>query len=194
MAVLTVSRQKGSLGFEIACATANRMGYRLVLQEVINLAAQRAGSPEVALAAIDELGLLKINPSAEACLAYAKAIRQVLHEFAAEDNIIIIGRGGQVALHDWPNALHLQVVAPLPLRVQRVAKGQDIRPEHALAQIKASDHFRTVYLKRFFNLRWDDTSAYDLVLNTAQISFSACVDLLCNLLSAHSNSPPAPEQ
>jgi cytidylate kinase len=194
MAVLTVSRQKGSLGFEIACATADRMGYRLVLQEVINLAAQRAGSPEVALAAIDELGLLKFSPSPEACQAYAEAIRQVLHEFAAEDNIIIIGRGGQVALQDWPNAIHLHVVAPLSLRVQRLAERLDIRPEHALAQIKASDHFRSIYLKRFFKLRWDENEAYDLILNTSKISFSECVDLLCNLLRAHSNTPPAPEQ
>ena len=53
MAVITLSREMGSLGDDIARAVAARLGLRLVGRELINRAAKEAGAPEVALAEID---------------------------------------------------------------------------------------------------------------------------------------------
>ncbi len=49
MAVITVSRQLGSHGGEIAARVAEALGYRFVDREVIRQAAQKAGVPEIAL-------------------------------------------------------------------------------------------------------------------------------------------------
>jgi hypothetical protein len=62
MAVITISRQMGSLGREISEEIARSLNYRVVWREVINEAAKRAGAPDVALATIDELDLLGIRP------------------------------------------------------------------------------------------------------------------------------------
>ena len=73
----------GSLGDPIARQVAEvRLGYRLVWREVINQAALRAGVPEVALATIDELGLLGVKPTAEAQAAYLEAMQQMMEELA----------------------------------------------------------------------------------------------------------------
>jgi cytidylate kinase len=116
MAVMTISRQMGSLGSEIARLVAERLGYRLVWRELINQAARRSGAPEAALAAIDELGLLDMCPSPRACRAYRAAVKQVIDELAAEGNCVILGRAGQVLLKGVPGCLHVRLIAPVPTR------------------------------------------------------------------------------
>jgi hypothetical protein len=53
MAVITLSRQLGSHGEEIATRVAEELGLRLVDAETINRAAQKAGVPQIALAELE---------------------------------------------------------------------------------------------------------------------------------------------
>ena len=74
MSAITISRQMGSRGRQIAFIVAETLGFTLVWRELINEAARRTGTPEVALAAIDELGLLGICPIPESlpCLSSSR--------------------------------------------------------------------------------------------------------------------------
>jgi len=56
MRVITVSRQLGSHGDEIAAGVAQALGLRLIDVETINRAAQQAGVPEIALAELEQEG------------------------------------------------------------------------------------------------------------------------------------------
>lgn len=179
MAVITISRQMGSLGFEIGNLVSDRLGYRIVWRELINEAAQRSGAPDVALAVIDELGLLGVTPSAKNSLAYLEAVRSVVLELASKGNVVMIGRAGQRILAGYPGTLHIRLIAPVDLRIQRIAKQQDIPIEAARAQIEASDQHRRQYLKRYYQADWEDPSLYDLVINTGRISSSEACELIC---------------
>jgi cytidylate kinase len=167
---VTISRQTGSLGFEIAKLAASQLGFTLVWREVINKAALRAGSPEAALAAIDDLGLLGICPSPEACLAYRQAVEATLNEYADQGRYIIIGRAGQIILKDRPDCRHIRISAPIEVRIQRLATRYSIPSEAARAQVEASDRYRKNYMKRFYNTRWDNPDLYDLTINTGRLS------------------------
>ena len=90
MSTITISRQMGSLGCEVAQLVAEELSYRLVWRDLINQAAIRAGTPEMALADIDELGLLDISPSPKAKLAYRQAVQQVMQELAKENNRLVV--------------------------------------------------------------------------------------------------------
>ncbi len=183
MAAITVSRQLGSLGFEVAQTAADLLGFRLVWRDVINQAARISGSPEAALAVIDDLGLLGICPSPEACQAYRQAVQQIMQELADQGNVVIIGRAGQMILSGWLEVLHVQVIAPRPLRIERVAARQEISPESAMAQVEASDRRRRNYIKRFYNVQWDDPNLYDLVINTAHLAPTAAAQLIAYSLT-----------
>jgi cytidylate kinase len=180
---ITISRQLGSLGYAVAQAVAERLGYRLVWRELINQAALRAGAPEAALAMIDELGLLGECASPQACLAYCEAVKQVLDEMASQGRVVILGRAGQVILHDTPHTFHIRLIAPLQVRAQRVASRESISLECALARIQASDRNRRNYLKRFYQANWNDPELYDLVINTAHIPVAAAAALICQALT-----------
>jgi cytidylate kinase len=158
------------------------LGYRVIWREVINQAARRAGAPEAALAAIDELGLLGICPAPEACLAYRKAVEQVVHELAVQGQVIIVGRAGQVILGGEPRVLHVRVIAPVEIRAARVAQRHHIGMQAAIAQVETSDRFRQNYLKRFYNVRWDMPELYNLVINTAQVDPAAAADIIAHTL------------
>jgi cytidylate kinase len=182
MGVITISRQLGSLGDEVAQATAKRLNYPVICRELINQAAKRARVPEVALATIDDLGLFGLHPSPEARTAYHHAVQALMEELSTEGNVIIIGRAGQVILSGHPNVLHVQVIAPALLRAQRISHNLGISLEAAQAQIKASDRSRRDYLCRCYHARWDDPELYDLVINTARLNPDAAACLICQAL------------
>ncbi len=180
---VTISRQMGSLGGEVARLAARRLGYRFVWREVINTAASQAGAPDAALAAIDELGLLSICPSPEDCQAYRQAVQRIMEELASQGHVVILGRAGQIILHGHPRVLHVRVVAPAQVRIERLAVRQNIPLKCALEQVKASDRYRRNYLKRFYSVQWNDPELYDVVINTERLNATAAADLISQALA-----------
>jgi cytidylate kinase len=179
MAVITLSREMGSRGDDVARTVAERLGLRLVGRELINRAAKEAGAPEVALAEIDELGLLGVKPSAAALRLYREKVTAVIHELAAAGDVLLIGRGGQVVLADRADVLHVRIIAPRAMRLALVQARCRVSAEVAGARIDASDAARTGFLKRHFGVRGDEAHLYDLVINMAHVDAPAAVDLVC---------------
>jgi cytidylate kinase len=179
MAVITISRQLGSLGSTLGRQVADRLGYRVVHRELINQAANLAGAPDMALATIDELGLLGIEPDETQQRAYLEAVQQVILNLADEGNVIIVGRAGQAILQKYSHVIHLRIVAPLLTRIQRIVKAHSISPQSAKAQIEDSDRYRASYLRRFYNIRWNDPSIYHLVINTGHLSLETSAEVVC---------------
>jgi cytidylate kinase len=184
MAVITVSRQLGSLGCDIADSVAQRLGYRMVWRELINQAARQARTPEMALEMIDELGLLGLRPSLSTEKAYLDAVRELIEELASAGNVLIVGRGGQSVLRGWPNTLHVRLIAPLDMRVQRLVERQAITPEAALAQIRASDRRRKRFVEHAYHVDWGDPDLYDLVINTAFVDVAQSTSLICHAVNS----------
>lgn len=178
MATITISRQMGSLGSRVARETADQLGYRLLWRELINQAAKRSGTPEMALAAMDELGLLNIRTSNRAIQAYRVALEQVVLEQAQEGNVVIVGRAGQAILGSRPDVLHVRVIAPLLLRAERQAVQAGVSWDSALAQVEASDLHRARFLRRFYQVKLDDPLLYHLVINTGNLSVSQAAGLI----------------
>lgn len=183
MDVITISRQLGSMGSEVAKEVSRRLGFRLVWRDLINQAAIRAGAPEVALATIDDLGLLGISPTASVQRAYISAVHTVMEELANEGKVVVVGRAGQMILRGHPNVLHVKIIAPVELRISRIAKKQGIVLDAARAQVEASDASRRKYLKRYYGVNWEDSNLYDLTINTVRLNVNAASELICVCLA-----------
>jgi len=188
MPVITLSRELGSLGDDVAVAVAQRLGLRLVGRELINRAAQAAGAPEIALAEIDELGLLGVKPSRAAMRLYAEKVADVIRELAAQGDVLLVGRGGQGVLAGRPDVLRVRVIAPRPMRVRLVQERCRVSAEAASARVEATDRARAAYLWRTHRIRPDAPEHYDLVINMAHLSVMAAAEILCaaaRLTEAH---------
>ncbi len=176
--VVTISRQRGSLGMETGQRLAQLLDWRLAGRDLINQAARACGLPEMALAVIDELGLLGVRPDAAAQAAYLQAVEGVMRDLAGAGEVVIVGRGGQMALRGFAGALHVRVIAPLEVRAARLAERYRISIQAATAQARASDRARARYLRQYYAARIDDTLLYDLVINTAQVNVEQAARLL----------------
>lgn len=181
MPVITLSRELGSRGDDIAAGVAARLRLRLVGRDLINEAARQAGVPEVALAEIDELGLLGVKPSREAMRLYRLTAEQIIHARADEGNVILVGRGSQIALAGRPGILHLRIIAPLADRIHCLQERSGVAAEAAAARIATSDRMRADYLLRHYGTRWDAPENYDLIINTSRLSVETVIALICHV-------------
>ncbi len=219
MAIVTLSRQLGAGGSEIAAGVAKALGLRIIDREAIDCAAMEAGVPEIAL---HELGYegrrgliqrildaLKTSPAIPSIVEmerresvlpitmtprgiftpampllsaamedYVRIVGMVILNIAKEGNVLIIGRGSQVLLKDNPEALHVEVIAPLPRRVEKLMRTEGITQREAMQRILASDQARAEYLRRYYGVNWLDPQLYDLVINTGRISIQTAVQLV----------------
>ncbi len=100
MTVITISRQYASGGDEIARQLCDRLGYRFLDKDLMASLGAQAGS--VAL------------------------VQNFIRATHGQGGAVILGRGGQVALRDMPDVLHVRVVAPLEIRIRRVQEQRRI--------------------------------------------------------------------
>lgn len=185
MTVITLSREMGACGDDVAALVAERLGLRRVGREIINRAAQEAGAGEAALAEIDELGLLGVKPSAAALKLYHEKVLAAIEEQARQGNVLLVGRGGQVVLAERRDVLHVRIFAPRALRCAIVASRCGVSPEAAAARVDAADHARATFHKRTYGVRWDDPALYDLVINMAHFTVSTAAETIIAAAKAH---------
>lgn len=178
MSSITISRQMSSHGDELALELAQQLGWRTVSRELINRAALAAGAPQVALAELDELGLLGLHPSPKEWRAYQSQVERIIRELADEGKVVIMGRGGQVVLRDRPDVLHVRVVAPLESRVNWLQQEKHMSAAAAQACLLQSDKNRAGYLKRSYHVDPNDPILYHLIINTGLLGLPQAVRLV----------------
>jgi cytidylate kinase len=171
--VYTISRQYGSGGSKLAIKLAEISGYPLVWRELINQAAIKIGAPDMALAVIDELGLLGIYPDDDTNVKFRDAISQVVIEIADKGNVVIVGRGSQIILKGFPNCLHLKIIAGMDTRIKNVQLSKNVNEKAAKAQIDKFDQNRQNFVKKFYQEDWNDPSLYDLTINTDHLDLDS---------------------
>lgn len=179
--IYTISRQYGSGGSTLAIKLAELSGYQLVWRELINQAALKIGSPDMALAVIDELGLLGIYPDDETYSKFKQAISQVVIEIADKGNVIIVGRASQLILKGFPNCLHLKIIAGLETRIKNIQLSKKVNEKAATAQIKKSDRYRRNFIKKFYQEDWNNPSLYDLTINTDHLDLDSIANWIIKL-------------
>jgi len=105
--------------------------------------------------------------------SYLVGLESVIKELARSQSIVIRGRGSQFILKGYPNALHVLVVAPPELRVNRIMNSLNLDEEAARKEVARFDSSRREFTKRYFKAELEDPLHYDFVINTDHISFES---------------------
>jgi cytidylate kinase len=178
MAIITISRQIGSFGDEIAKATADTLGYQYIEKVQISEILSKCG---FSISDIDKYDEKK--PSVWQTLSmqkelFAHYIQAAVYELAARINVVIVGRGGQVILKDIPGALHVRVIAPFATRVSRLMEQRGYDEKSAQRIIRQSDRDSSGYLSTYFDTSLNDSDLYDLVINTRTMTVDESVEMI----------------
>ncbi len=186
--VITISRQVGSGGDEIALKVSEILGYAVFDKNLMVDVAKSIGLSEEEIADFSEdtyriksfvdTILLRKTPSTISPTAargnldeerYLSAIQAVIRNVANRGKTVIVGRGGQAILKNKPSVLHVRIVAPKAVRVKRIMDKGGLSEEAALRLIEDSDKTAAEYLRRFYGVDWADPLIYDMILNTGKM-------------------------
>ena len=178
MSVITISRQLGSLGTEIAEAVANRLNYQYVDKEKIGRALADCGLPKIEIEKLDEKKPAFWDSWVTDRKKFFHYIQRVILDFAQKNNVVILGRGGQILLKGVPGVLNVRIIAPLDVRIRRIKEQDGVDEMQAVRRLKRNDQDSGGFIRSFFNVDWEDSSLYDLVINTQKLSLDTGMKLI----------------
>ncbi|MBA2394960.1 MAG: cytidylate kinase-like family protein [Ktedonobacteraceae bacterium] len=201
MRAITISREYGSGGGEVAQRLAKRLQWQLVDHEIVVRVAQELGvsveeaeerdeyAEGVASRILSSLQAIQPTIFAVAPLPvmvnapnYQEALKRVVEGSIASEHVVIVGRGSQVLLGQHRDVLHVRIVAPLEQRIAYVMRRENINRDDARTRIQIKDQDRMRYLQTAYHQNSEDAVLYDITVNTAVLSLNQIVDLIALVL------------
>ena len=180
MAVVTISRQTGSSGDEIAVLLAKKLKYELIDDEKIHSLAE--GCDDEYKDACSAYEIEKFHGFFERLSfnrpAYKSLFESLNLELAGRDNVILLGRGVQVVLKEFPSILHVRIVAPQEIRIKQIASKKNLSERAAIDYVHSQDTQRRALIQSIYKIDLNDFDLYDMVINTADFSIEAATDLI----------------
>jgi cytidylate kinase len=195
MNVLTVSREYGAGGGEVARQLAESLGWELLDRELLHQAAAVEHVPDADLERLDEQALsladrFRLHPPHQ---KYVHGLTEAVRQAAARGKVVLVGRGARQLLGDAPDAFHLRLVAPRDWRARRMAQKEGWSSEQALARCVEVDRTRERFNRYFFGAAVDQPEQYDLVVNTGWVPLEDVATCVTALVREEVAAEPAAE-
>jgi len=183
--VITISRESGSRGQEVAEKLADKTGFDLFHQKILEAMIETSKNSKALLETLDERGMNIVDDIVSALVhehhlwpdEYSKLLLRILNTIGKHGNAIILGRGGNCALKQF-NTLRVRIVAADALRWEYIQKTRNISLDDAQKIMISTDANRSAFVKRYFNSDASDPANYDLILNTGTISVDRTVQVI----------------
>jgi cytidylate kinase len=195
--LITVSRQYGAGGSEVAVRIARTLGWRVVDNELVERVAARAGLAPADVAQREErvstfierlartlvaaTPELVVPPEAGGTAPEADLVRiteRVVEEVAAEGRVVLVGRAAPAVLVRERDAIHVKVVAPRDWRIRVIAQRLGMPLEEAATLTDETDRNRSRYHRQHYQRDWADPANYHLVLNTAALGLDGAAEVV----------------
>ena len=200
--VITLEREFGSGGGEIAASIASRLGWKLWDQLLTEEIARRLGCDCGVVANHEEkkdpgyYRLLKafMRGSFEGSLnaprlhmvdteCVREVVQKLLPEIADAGKAVIVGRGSAYYLSKRCDAFHVFIYAPFQERVRRVqALGKD--EKEAIELVESVDRDRANFISTYFNVDWPGRHRFHLMVNSG-MGTEAAVEIILDALARY---------
>jgi len=194
---LTISREFGSGGGQIARIAADRLGWKLLDNNlIVEIARAARVDPELARRFDERIdswlhrvsrrslwhgGLEGVAAMDDAACFDAQTMTQLagslIREAHQQGNCVVVGRGAQCILQKEKDVFHAYIYAPWAEKVrrvrERVAKGRDIAE-----LIRATDECRAEYIRVNYGCEWANPHLYHIMICSSLGEEQAAGDIL----------------
>ena len=190
MTVITMTREMGSLGRDVALGLADRLGLDLVQHELVEHIAEKMQIQESSVNRFLEgrASLLErwgINEN-DMSLYTAEELLQV----AKRGNVLIRGWGATYVLREISHVACIRVCAPLAMRARNVMNRIGLADrEVARKEVRRNDAAYARRMQQLFHVDYRDPMLYDMVFNTGHVSVDACIDMIAATVARPENQP-----
>ncbi|MCC6444633.1 MAG: cytidylate kinase-like family protein [Armatimonadetes bacterium] len=191
--LVTVSREHGSGGTEIARTVARQLGWHLLDRELVERMAKEAHVRHSLIETLDEKTQTNIDYWIKEFIGanflaqsdYLKYLMRVLLAVGHHGEVVIVGRGANFVF-PRQQGLHVRVIAPLERRVERIARLEGLSTRDARVAVQKADAERAAFVRLHFHRDINDPFAYDLIINTQGLPFQAAADGIAAAVPAKS--------
>lgn len=181
--IITINRECGTGGGEIARLLGEKLGFKVYGRSVLRAVAQQFGTT---LEELDHIKSQKTSWWSEFCSFYQQygaagyapctiadptpksvyyAEERFLRDLAEKENCIIVGRAGFHIFRDYPNAIHLLLLADRDARIARIARKENLTPEEAAKVVDDVDEARDNFVESVAETSRHDARNYHICAN-----------------------------
>jgi cytidylate kinase len=191
MSIVTVSHAAFTGGSEIAEKVASSLNYRSINREVLLEASQRYGIPEAKFTEVLETEGHWWERWLESLRLYRITLQAAMCEVAQGGRIVYHGRAGQELFPGIRHVLKVLIIASMDYRIEQVKTRRGLDRNNARQFLKELDRVRGRRLRALFNIDWQDSIGYDLIINASRVSPEMTADLIAKAAARPEFQPTA---
>ena len=179
MQIITISCGSQTYGQEFAKHLAAKLGYICISREEL---LEEATKQKIPIGKI-ETAIIKPHIFSEELaleLEHYKALAtSILCEKALKNDIVYYGRTGHFLLPGIDNILKIRVITDMESRIDLVMQKLALSRDKAKQYIEQLDQDRNRWVKQFYNVEWDTSSFYDMVINLSHLNAENAATAVC---------------
>lgn len=196
--IVTIARGFGSGGRTIGKMLSEKLGVKFYDKDLIRMASDASGINEALFGQNDEKtkagvfnkpGVYKgeiIAPGKSGFISEENLFNyqaMVIKQIAAEGSCVIVGRCADYVLREDPAVVRVFIYADEENCIRNVAEVRGITDrKEAIKVIASTDKERAAYYKTHTGREWIDARNYDLCLNSGNLGFEKCVDIISDFI------------
>jgi hypothetical protein len=158
-------------------------------KELVDAIAEKANVRRELIESVDERDRATIqdaigqwlHPQPIGTSGYLAHLREILLTLGHQGDVVIVGRGAQYVLPSQ-FGLRVRMVAPVEVRVRRIANRENLSLKAAQVVVERSDRDRTKLASRQFGQNADDSLGQDVTINTAELTVEAATEVVVTAL------------
>jgi len=186
---ITVAREPGSGGAPVAKAVAEKLGYEYIDEQLIEEVARSTRRRKEVISSLDEktrtavedLVHSVLNPEYVEESRFIKELFHTILAYAYKGNVVILGRGANFVT-PFARGLHVMVIAPYAVRVQRAMDFEGHSRERAKQVIAEVEEQRQDFVRKYISKDVRKPYAYDLTINTQYFRINESRDIIIEAL------------
>ncbi len=188
--VITVGREYGSGGHDIAEQLAKRLELPFYDNELITIAAKESGLGETAFANAEKVATstfgFALNTSG-AGREYGISMNDrmfliqssIIKTIADRESAVIVGRCSNAVLKDYTPTINIFISASLEHRIKTAMEREHLLESDAKRFVLKMDKYRATYYNFYTtDSRWGDRKSYDLCIDRTGLDVASTVDIL----------------
>jgi cytidylate kinase len=182
---LSLSRQLGSGGIELARRLGHELGWQVYDREIVRVIAENTHTRESVLSQMDEhaTGPLKdyfrrlLDSSVPGHLPFMRETMSVVWGLARQGNAVIVGRGANWFLPP-ATGVRVRTIAPREMRVEAVAREEAVDRPVAQRTVDEDDRRRADFVRQVHRRDIEDPEGYDMILNLGALDLGTAQEIV----------------
>jgi cytidylate kinase len=185
---ITISREAGAGGGEIARLVGDALGLEVLDQSILDHMAETYQLPRGLVEFLDETRAnwlhevfgVWLNSRTVTQEAYVKRLGEMVLMAGQHGKVVFVGRGAQYFL-PRNNGLAVRIVAPRKMRVERTMQMRNVGRDEAARLIATTDAGRADFVQRYFHHDVADPLGYDFVINVENLGLRGAAEHIVDM-------------